>query len=514
MNSTTTMHLPDLLLTLEYEGIELSVKNGALGYRAPPGSFTDALLEQVKHHKQDLISLIEQGSARIESQLANDGVTDELPLTPWHGWYLETFDPVEHRWSVTRHVQLGEEAGLDVVEAAVRSTMNRYDTFRQRLHRKPDGAWVLRMLSTAGEPKIILCDANESAGQWKIDVQKDIERTLSMVDGPVIYVALCKNHREGDSLVISLHHNIVDAYSVGYIVDDLMDTYRRLSANQDAHREIKAEYSYESYARKLHNYMSGSMFFARSMSYWRDVIATATPRIPMDFAGGRHTASNTKIVKLHVGRDVFSSKNTSLVNDSLLVAAIAAIADWSGEALVAIDVEHHGRGGHAAGMDFLEVIGPTTFKFPLWLEIGPDCLSSPAAFESLRRRVTDVTQYGLGYGFLRYLHPDHGIRSDFQKMERPQVFFNNRTTLFPKSDTQEMEGAAQPRASGVFRIEAHGDPDLHDPYSHELLIECDGAPDGIEVSLIYSGQIHTDQTVVRLASALLAKLRQISASCV
>lgn len=513
MNGGTLMHLPDLLLTLEYEGIELSVKDGALGYKAPPGTFTQDLLEAVKRHKQDLIALIGRSAEQGGRAAAGADAADELPLTPWHGWYLETFNPEEHRWSVNRHLPLGEDASFDLVKAAVHAVMHRYDTFRQRLVRRPDGEWALRMLSTAGDPKIVLCDANESTGAWKIDIQKDIEQTLSMVDGPVIYVALCKNN-EGDSLIVSLHHNIVDAYSVGQIVDDLIDTYRTLSAQQDASRSVRAECSYEGYLRKLHDYMNGSMFFARSMAYWRELMNAQTPRIPVDFPGGRHTASNTRMVKLYVGRDVLSSRNTSLVNDSLLIAAMAAVADWSGDELVAVDVEHHGRGGHAAGMDFLEVVGPTTFKFPLWLEVGSACLSSPASFEHLRKRVTDATQYGLGYGFLRYLHPDREIRADFKKMERPQVFFNNRTTLFPRNGSRAAEDAAPSRTSGVFRIEMHGDPDLHDPYSHELLIECDGTPDGIEISLIYSGQIHADQTIVGLANTLLAKLRRISESCV
>jgi non-ribosomal peptide synthase protein (TIGR01720 family) len=220
------------------------------------------------------------------------------------------------------------------------------------------------------------------------------------------------------------------------------------------------------------------------------------------------------MITLYVGADILSSKNTSLVNDSLLIATVAAIADWSGRPMVAIDVEHHGRGGHVPGLDFLEVVGPTTFKFPMWFEIEPDSLSSSKSFEALRKRITEVTQYGLGYGFLRYLHPEQGLRSDFQRMQRPQVFFNNRTTLFSKGGAQEKELAVSQRKSGLVRIESHGDPELHDPYSHELLIECDSAQDGIEISLIYSEKIHKDATVVELAETLLAKLRRIADACV
>ncbi|HEV2678971.1 MAG TPA: condensation domain-containing protein [Rhodanobacter sp.] len=508
------MHLSDLLLTLEYKQIELSVKNGSLGYKAPLGAFTDALLEEVKRHKQDLISLIERSSVQIEQWSSDDRALGELPLTPWHGWYLETFNPIEHRWSVTRHAHIGEDASFDLIKKAVHLTMNRYDTFRQRLYRKHDGKWSLRMLSTPGDPKIITCDVTENTEKWMRDIQKDVERTLSIVDGPVIHVALCKNKEKGDDIAVSLHHNIVDAYSVGSIMANIVDTYKLLSGHQKVDDKIKAECSYEDYAENLHNYMKGSMFLARSISYWSNFANTKTPRIPVDFVDGLHTANNSKIVTLYVGSDIVSFKNTSLINDSLLIATVAAIAHWSGHPMVAIDVEHHGRGGHIPGIDFLEVVGPTTFKFPMWFEMEPDSLSSPKSFEALRKRITDATQYGLGHGFLRYLHPDQGIRSDFRRMQRPQVFFNNRTTLFSKGGAQEKEGAAPHRKSGIFRIESHSDPELHDPYSHELLIECDSAQVGIEISLIYSEKIHKDRTIIELAETLLSKLQQISEACV
>lgn len=508
------MHLADLLLALEYQQIELSVKDGALSYRAPAGAFTAALLEEVKRHKQELIGLIEKALAKAGRSAPGGRDAGELPLTPWHGWYLETFDPTGHRWSVTRHAQLGADADLERVSAAVHIVMNRYDTFRQRLYRKHDGSWALRMLETAGEPKIVLSDATGNREQCLLDIQKDVERTLSMVDGPVAYVALCKDREAGDVIVVNLHHNIVDAYCVDAIVSDMVDVYRMLSGDRAVDGQARAECSYASYTESLHRYMSGPMFLARSLSYWGEFARAGTPGIPFDFASGQHTANNSRIVTLYVGADVLSSRNASVVNDALLIAAAAAIADWSGQAAVAIDVEHHGRGGHIPGIDFLEVVGPTTFKFPMRFEIGPDSLSSPASLEALRKRITDVTQYGLGYGFLRYLHPDPQVRSDFQRMQRPQVFLNNRTTLFVKGGDNDDGAAAPPRSSGIFRIESHSDPELHDPYSHELLIECDRSRDGIEIALIYSEKIHKDETIVGLAETLLSKLRRLGEICV
>ena len=508
------MHIADLLLELEYKQIELSVKDGALAYKAPPGAFAGTLAEQVKFHKQDLIDLFQTVLIEPEQQSSHARESSEIPLTPWHGWYLETFNPVEHRWLVKRTVHLGGNARFELIGEAVHLVMDRYDTFRQRLFRRRDGKWALRMLDAPGDPKLILSDVTESTEERMHDIDKDVGRTLSIVDGPVLYVALCKNRAAGDELAVYFHHNIVDAYSVDSVVADIVSVYGQLMADQAVDSQAKPECSYAEYTGTLHRYMNGTMFLARSMSYWSDFVKAGAPRIPVDFAGGMHVVSNSRTVTLFVGPDVFLSGNASLVNDALLVAAVTAIADWSGSARVTMDVEHHGRGGHVPGIDFLEVIGPTTFKFPMRLDLEPNSLISAKSFEAMRKRIVDATQHGLGYGFLRYLHPDPQVRSEFQEMQRAEVFFNNRTTLFVRGAPGETKDTRQRRSSGVFKIESRGHPDLHDPYSHELLIECDRTWDGIQVSLIYSGTIHKDESIVELAETLLSTLQRIYVTCV
>lgn len=508
------MHLADLLLELEHKQIELSVKGGALAYKAPPGAFAGTLVERVKCRKQDLIDLFRTELIEPSQQASDARESGEIPLTPWHGWYLETFNPEEHRWLVKRCVQLRGDARFDLIGKAVHLVMDRYDTFRQRLFRRRDGRWALRMLDTPGDPKLIFYDVTENTEERKGDIDKEAGHTLSIVDGPVICVALCKNRVTGDELAVYFHHNIVDAYSVDPVVADIVSVYEQLMADQAVDRHARPECSYAAYTDTLYRYMNGTMFLARSISYWSDVVEAAAPKIRVDFTGGMHVVSNSRTVRLFVGPDVFSSGNASLVNDALLIAAVAALADWSGNPRVTMDVEHHGRGGHVPGMDFLDVIGPTTFKFPMRLALEPDSLVSHKSFEAARRRIVDATQHGLGYGFLRYLHPDPQVRSRFQEMQRAQVFFNNRTTLFVRGEPGEEDDATPRRSSGVFGIESRGHPDLHDPYSHELLIECDRTRDGIEVSLIYSGKIHKDETIVELAETLLSKLQRTYVACV
>jgi len=508
------MHLADLLLDLEYRQIELFVKEGALGYRAPPGALTDSLVEQLKCHRQELIDLMQTDLVQDKWQSSYVREHGEIPLTPSHGWYLETFNPAIHRWMVKCCVRFGKDVRFDLAGQAVHLLMNRYDTFRQRYFRRRDGRWGLRMLDTPGDPKFVCVDLTKCAEERMQETEKDLQRTISIVDGPVVYAALFKNSKVGDELIIWIHHSIVDGYSLDPLTEDVVEIYERLLAGQDVERRVKTECSYAAYTEALHRYMGGPMFLARSLSYWGDFAKGEAPaRIPVDFPDGVHIVSNSRKIRFFVSPDDLPSSNTSLINDALLIAAVGALAHWSGAPRVTIDFEHHGRGGHVPGMEFLNVMGPTTLKFPMRFDIGPQSLASPASFAALRKRIVDTTWHSLGEGFLRYIHPNPQVQSRFQNVPRPQIFFNNRVTL-QKVHRGEAAEPVRSSSGGFVRDETHGHPKLHDPYSHELLIECDRSWEGVEISLTYSGMIHKDETIFKLAEVLLSKLKQISTVCV
>src|SRR5207302_6279815 len=107
----------------------------------------------------------------------------------------------------------------------------------------------------------------------------------------------------------------------------------------------------------------------------------------------------------------------------LLTALALACQDCFGSAGLAIELEEHGRQALFADVDLSRTVGWFTSLFPLVLEVG----SQPEPLEALRMtrsQLRRLPERGIGYGLLRYLHPDVEIRRRLQEQGQPAVSFN------------------------------------------------------------------------------------------
>src|SRR5439155_25797925 len=94
-----------------------------------------------------------------------------------------------------------------------------------------------------------------------------------------------------------------------------------------------------------------------------------------------------------------------------------------GSRSLAIDLEGHGRETLFAELDLSRTVGWFTSLFPVVLEVGPrpEPIVALRTTKSLLRR---IPQRGIGYGLLRYLHPDPQVRGRLQEQSQPAISFN------------------------------------------------------------------------------------------
>jgi hypothetical protein len=221
-------------------------------------------------------------------------------------------------------------------------------------------------------------------------------------------------------------------------------------------------------------------------------------RLPVDLEGGRHTDRNSRRLSMtcppelvsRLADSVHGQKDVSL-NDLLLFGLARAWARWTGDGALRLDVEHNGRAGVVPGVDLARTLGATTLKFPMLLEAKAS-EEARSSFASLKRTVRDTVAHALDYGLLRY-GPDETVRQRLAALGAPQVFFNNRgATLSSQPPKSAMPGG----------VESLAFPNLEGreyTVSYDLMIECDGAGPALQVTWVYSGAIHREETIRALA---------------
>ncbi|WP_163998551.1 non-ribosomal peptide synthase/polyketide synthase [Pyxidicoccus caerfyrddinensis] len=447
--------------------------------------------------------------------LAPDNSTDApridetLPLLPHHQWLVETFDLETEPWASTMVWDVPGETRVELLRASLAMLAEQHDVIRMRLRRTPEG-WTAWMLASAGEPLVDEHDFTgrppEAQREALLTTGRQLQDRLSISRGPALALALCRFGGAGpDKLILSIHHTLYDGYSLPLLMEDLQSTYLRLATGQPP-SPLAAGSSYRHYMRTVAAHGRSEDLMKEARAFWLDAHRLQPgARLPVDLAGGRHTDRNSRRLSMtcppelvsRLADTVHGHKDVSL-NDLLLFGLARAWARWTGDGALRLDVEHNGRAGVVPGVDLARTLGATTLKFPMLLEAKAS-EEARSSFASLKRTVRDTVAHALDYGLLRY-GPDETVRQRLAALGAPQVFFNNRgATLSSQPPKSAMPGG----------VESLAFPNLEGreyTVSYDLMIECDGAGPALQVTWVYSGAIHREETIRALAEDFYSQL--------
>ncbi|WP_410618625.1 non-ribosomal peptide synthase/polyketide synthase [Amycolatopsis sp. cmx-8-4] len=409
----------------------------------------DLMPGQVFDHPTVAALALVASTAPAAVTLDEGPVTGEAPLTPVQRWYLDP-KPV-HPEQFVQSVSI-ELPAVDPValRRALRELQLHHDALRLRF---------------------------TGSGQHHASEAVDVlGATIDLERGPLLRADLT-----GTTLTLAAHHLVVDGVSWRILLEDLETL---LAGGELAARTT----SFRDWARTLAEHTAAGGF-DDELAHW--AATGADPALPVD-ATGANTYGSARSVTVRlpaeatraVLHDVPGAYRTQ-VNDVLLTALGRVLADWTGRDRVLVDLEGHGREDLFPGVYLSRTVGWFTSIFPVALSVpGGDWGD---ALKQTKEQLRAVPRRGVGYGALRYLagtapHVEPGI--SFNYLGR----FDHGGGL---------DGAAHP---GQTR-------------GHLLDVVGAVVGDRLELTWHYSDQVHTEDTVRRLADALLAALTGIVGHC-
>ncbi|WP_273727515.1 condensation domain-containing protein [Brucella gallinifaecis] len=249
--------LKSLVKQLRDNGVLLSVVSGTLRMRAPKGTVTRELQEQIQLHKEGILSFLGQ---------EQDGVTTatlSADLTPWQrGFWLMQQREDADLGVLNNTVSLILHGQIDTarLEDAWRKVMGRHAILRARFHSQPDGSARQEVTDTTS-PLQITHIGTDSAASLKAAAENildkfattrfDLERELP-VRGHLI-ASPDNEHR----LIICAHHIAADGWAFGILLSELFALY------DDAQADLPSPLSYLDYAKDMFEQTSTSSFRER-----------------------------------------------------------------------------------------------------------------------------------------------------------------------------------------------------------------------------------------------------------
>ncbi|MBL8969455.1 MAG: AMP-binding protein, partial [Myxococcales bacterium] len=335
------------------------------------------------------------------------------PLTPIQRWFLEQDADPGHVNHFNQAILLEVPADLEPahVAAVLAHLQAHHAALRLRFTRGADG-WSQAVLAdaVAGPPplaQIDLAGADDRPAALAA-AAAHLHATLDITAGPIQRALLIRlGPGEPARLLWVIHHLAVDAVSWRILVPDLAAGLRQLAAGEPVALPPPTT-SFKHWAARLHELAAADPFTGE-----RAALAAPPPRpLPIDrpHAANDRAGAATVQVRLDAAttrsllRDALRPYNLA-AQDILLTALAQAVARWTGDPAVWIDLEGHGREDLFQGVDLSRTVGWFTALYPVRLALPAD--DDPGdALVAVKEQLRGVPRRGVGFGLLRYLHPD------------------------------------------------------------------------------------------------------------
>ncbi|MFD4315427.1 amino acid adenylation domain-containing protein [Streptomyces sp. NPDC058548] len=430
----------------------------------------------------------------------------EVPLTPVQRWYFEQYPEGAAHFNQSMFVELAPGTDPAALRTALTALLDHHDALRLRAV-PADGTWRQHCSVTGtGEPlrTVDLSAPDGPARERAVHEAVTAAQTGFRLDtGPLLRAVLFSGAPEPDRLFITAHHLVVDGVTWRVLLSDLELAHGQAARGLPVSLPEKST-GFRDWSRRLTE-AAGSGRFDSERPYWQAVEAAsaACPPLPVECTAP-DTLAHARTVEAGLDaeltrallRDVPVAYRTQ-VNDVLLTALAAVLADWTGGDAVAVELEGHGRENLFDDVDLSRTAGWFTTLFPVVLPVpGEDWGSRLKAVKETLRAVPEA---GIGYGALRYLTENAGLGGG-----RCQVGFNYHGHF------DVVTGDGLLRAWRPSPVPDRG-ADLARPNHLEITgMVRDGR---LEFSWEYSDALHDRATIAGLAARFTVALADIVAHC-
>lgn len=461
--------------------------------------------------KHQTIAELASAAPGQEPSKAEQGiVSGPVPLTPIQHWFFERNLITPHHFNQSVLLLAKRRLSPSLLEQSFDVLLLHHDALRLRFSLL-GGKWYQTNSDVEPNRVFSFVDLGRSYGP-RADKLAALEgaaaegqASLDLQVGPLMRAVLFDlGESEPNRLLIVIHHLAVDGVSWRILLDDLQTIYEQMEGGLPPALPRKSA-SFRQWSEHL-------QAFARSPSlqaernHWAGIQSKDVGLLPVDrMAGANDYASEAVAVAELTGEETerllrHRVRGRQANVDEILLAAVSrALTSWSGQPSLLVDVEGHGREELFDGVGIGRTVGWFTNLHPAWLGVrGPEASDHlRAVTESLRQ----VPNRGIGYGLLRYLRDERSVNEQVEMNTRAEVVFNylgQFDNLF--SHNALFEASLESAGPTINPLERR-------PYLFEINSHISGGR--LRVRWSYSRNLHSPETVERLAKHLLSSVREL-----
>ena len=267
--------LHDLLAALRADGVQMWVQEGRLRVHAPSG-LREALRTRLREKREALIAHLERDRTVGMSSLR----PSTIPLSPAQEglWFLHRQQRGSDAYNLPTVLRLHGHLSAEMLLDAFRHLEERHEILRTR-YPALDGAGTQEILPTGGLDIAIVdmhdsCAGDEESLQRWVQNEADLRFNIEQ-RSPFRCRLLCLS-ADQHVLVVTMHHIVADATSIGVLFSDLTELYVALLEERSTNLP-KLDVQYADFSIQQRRQLEAGELDAQ-LAYWKERL-TGAPKV-------------------------------------------------------------------------------------------------------------------------------------------------------------------------------------------------------------------------------------------
>jgi amino acid adenylation domain-containing protein/non-ribosomal peptide synthase protein (TIGR01720 family) len=463
--------------------------------------------------RHQTVASLARAVTSTRQRAAEQGLVDgPVPPTPILRRFFALDAPRPDQYSIGVTLRLALPVATEELASALERLVRHHDALRLRARpgEGPESGWRIDHGAPYRPPvaRLELSDVDDPELRRRtLDAARDdLHRSFDLAHGR-LFAALSHPAEDGDGerLLLAAHHLAMDGLSWRVLIEHLEHLLTR-----GPRAELPAKTSsFKAWAETLDAAGAASVD-DDERRLWRAQTPADAPRLPrpdgVDVAGASDPGlrRDTETLEVRLDRETTARLATVVpralrtrMSEALLAALAAALAPWTGDRRLHVDVETHGRpDDRFPKLDLGRTVGWLTSVHPLLLDPGPadaDPLHRLRAVKEQMRRIPDE---GVGWGLLRW--GDEG--AEWAARSQPEVAFNHLGRLDPPTSERLLAPTAEPVGQ-----EQAGDT----PRRHLLEVGTRVVDGELVASWIFAPRVHGRDEIAARAEEFLARVVEL-----
>ena len=442
-------------------------------------------------------------------------VMGSVPLTPIQSWFFEHNPPEPHHFNQSVLLKVDSNIKPELLEQVIKQLLEHHDALRLRFV-STENIWK-QTIEEIGEiiPFQTIDLSRLSAQEHTVAIEaraRELQASLNLSEGTIMQVALFKlGSEQPGRLLIIIHHLAVDGVSWRILLEDFAIVYQQISQEKAVQLPSKTT-SFKYWSQRLQEYGQSEERIA-DLNYWLSQSEVDIVPLPTDYPSevADDIVENVAVVSVSLNKEqtrallqeVPSVYNTQ-INDVLLTALLQTFAQWTGESLLLVDLEGHGREELFEEVDLSRTIGWFTSVFPVLLRLEESDYPWEI-LKSVKEQLRRIPKRGIGYGILRYLSQEEQTHEQLKTLLQAQVSFNYLGQFESMLSASPLLGLA-PESKGQEQSILG---------KRRYLLEVNGlvTSGNLQLDWTYSRKIHQRATVEQLAQQFVEVLQTLIIHC-